>query len=821
MPRIGSITAFSTFITRSIAAGGFRLRHTLDNPDVAGGRPQDYFGFSVATSDNYYIVGALQEDFPGGFGSGKAYIFDAGTGTLLHTLNNPNPYGTEANDNFGHAVGITDTYAIVGAYPEDDAGGTSSGKAYIFNSVTGALVHTLDNPNAYNTSANDYFGDSVAISGNYAIVGAQLEDDAGGTSSGKAYIFNVSTGALVHTLDNPNAYNTSTNDQFSISVAISSNYAIVGAPLEDDAGGSVAGKAYVFNVSTGALVYTLNNPNAYGSSGGDRFGQAVGITDTYAIVGAFGEGDTGGTSSGKAYIFNASTGALLHTLNNPNAYGTSFNDDFGASVAISGNYAIVGAYEEDDANDNGSGKAYIFNASTGGLLYTLNNPNAYPDTTGQIQGDQFGYSVGISANYALVGAYFEDEPYGGTDSGKAYSFNVSTGALAHTMDNPNAYGGSLNDFFGYSVATSGYYAIVGAYQEDDSNTSSGKAYIFNNVTGALVHILDNPNAYNTTSNDNFGYSVGISANYAIVSAYLEDDAGGTSSGKAYIFNVSTGALVHTLNNPNAYGTSTGDTFGHAVAITDTYAIVTADSEDDASGTSSGKAYIFNTATGALVHTINNPNPVGTSASDFFGNSVAISGSYAIVGAYQENDTGDSSGKAYIYNVSTGNLVHTLNNPNAYNTSTNDRFGVSVGITDTYSIVGAYLEDDAGGTSSGKAYIFNTATGALIHTLNNPNAYNTSASDTFGDKVGITDTYAIVGAPQEDDAGGSASGKAYIFNVSTGALVHTLDNPNAFDTTAVDRFGDAVAITDNYAIVAAPLEDDAGGTSSGKAYIYIL
>ena len=90
----------------------------------------------------------------------------------------------------------------------------SSGKAYIFNVTSGALVHTLDNPNAYGTSSTDYFGFSVAISGNSAIVGAYQEDDAGGSSSGKVYIFNVTSGALVHTLDNPNAYGTSYDDRF-------------------------------------------------------------------------------------------------------------------------------------------------------------------------------------------------------------------------------------------------------------------------------------------------------------------------------------------------------------------------------------------------------------------------------------------------------------------------------------------------------------------------------------------------------------------------------------------------------------------------------
>jgi hypothetical protein len=117
---------------------------------------------------------------------------------------------------------------------------------------------------------------------------------------------------------------------------------------------------YIFNVSTGALLHTLDNPNPYGTSAGDRFGEVVGISGNYAIVGSQFEDDAGGTSSGKAYIFNVSTGALLQTIDNPNAYGTSADDNFAKSVAISGNYAIVGAYDEDDAGGTGSGKVYVY-----------------------------------------------------------------------------------------------------------------------------------------------------------------------------------------------------------------------------------------------------------------------------------------------------------------------------------------------------------------------------------------------------------------------------------------------------------------------------
>jgi len=107
----------------------------------------------------------------------------------LHTIDNPNPYGTSDGDWFGIRLSMSGNYAIATAYNEDDAGGTYSGKAYIFDVTTGTLLKTLDNPNAYGTSASDYFGQSVSISGNYAIVGTNLEDDAGGNSSGAAYIF--------------------------------------------------------------------------------------------------------------------------------------------------------------------------------------------------------------------------------------------------------------------------------------------------------------------------------------------------------------------------------------------------------------------------------------------------------------------------------------------------------------------------------------------------------------------------------------------------------------------------------------------------------
>jgi len=407
------------------------------------------------------------------------------------------------------------------------------------------------------------------------------------------------------TLDNPNAYGASTSDYFGSAVAVSGNYTIVGAYLEDDAGGSSSGKAYIFDTGTGALLHTLDNPNAYGGSSFDSFGYSVAISGNYAIVGAYQEDADGVSNGGKAYIFNVVDGSLLHTLSDP---FDATNDNFGWSVGISGNYAIVGAYRDGIVN---SGTAYIFDVATGSLLYTLNDPNAFSTA----EDDQFGYSVGISGNYAIVGAPYEDRP-DGLNSGTAYIYDISTFTTStisnanHELVNPNAYGTTAGDNFGNSVAISGRYAIVGAFGEDDaSGLSNGKAYIYdistfgaNTTISSSNYVLDNPNAYSTSQSDYFGHAVAISGNYAVVGAYLEDELGGTSSGKAYIYDISTfttstiSSSNYVLDNPNAYSTSANDRFGKSVAISGNYAIVGAELEDDAGGGDSGKAYIFRTNT---------------------------------------------------------------------------------------------------------------------------------------------------------------------------------------------------------------------------------
>lgn len=394
------------------------------------------------------------------------------------------------------------------------------------------------------------------------------------------------------------------------------------------------------------LKYTIDNPTAYGSSSGDNFGFAVAMSDTHIIVGARLEDDASGTSSGKAYIFDVTTGALIHTLNNPNPYGTGVNDYFGVSVAISGNYAIVGAHWEDIATKGSNGKAYIFDVITGALLYTLNNPD--PLTA------EFGIPVSISGEYALVSTRYSDDG-GFTASGKCYIYNVTTGELINTLLNPNAYGTPANDWFGYATAISGNRIIVSALGEDDtpSNEANGKAYIFDVTTGALIHTLNDPNIHpnKDAGGDQFGISVGISSKYAIVGAHYEDTLVASNSGKAYIFDVVTGYLLHVLDNTNGYGAPDGDSFAFSTAISDKFAIVGAYNDRSIDGSTSGSVHIYSSVTGAHIATFLDPNFYGVRTGDAFSQAVSTSGPFMAAGAYGERSAqGSASGVVHVFQL---------------------------------------------------------------------------------------------------------------------------------------------------------------------------
>ena len=367
-------------------------------------------------------------------------------------------------------------------------------------------------------------------------------------------------------------------------------------------------------------------------------------------------------------------------------------DEFGNSVSISGDYAIVGAYKDDD-NVTNSGSAYIFERN--GSSWTEVAKLKASDGAGF---KLFGKSVSISGNYAIVGSNDNDNAF---NSGSAYIFERNGDSWTEVAK-LKASDGASQDEFGNSVSISGDYVIVGAYYDDDNGIDSGSAYIFERNGSSWTEVAK-LKASDGAAGDTFGNSVSISGDYVIVGAYYDDD-GGESSGSAYIFerNSSNWAEVSKLNASEGLS---GDQFGNSVSISGDYAIVGAYRDDDDSGEDSGSAYIFEKNESSWTETAKlaiNDGAINDGA-ELFGSSVSISGDYAIVGSYWGDGNINGTGSAYLYEKN-GNSWTEVSKLNASDGHSEDTFGVGVSITGNHAIVGAVGDDDSGNWS-GSAYVF--------------------------------------------------------------------------------------------------------------------
>ncbi|WP_019990051.1 FG-GAP repeat protein [Rudanella lutea] len=335
-------------------------------------------------------------------------------------------------------------------------------------------------------AANDQFGLSVAISGDYAIVGA-LGDDVGSTiDQGSAYIF-VRTGNSWVQQAKLVASDGATNDYFGYSVAIAGDYALVGAYSDNVGINSGQGSDYVFMrsgdewIQQAKLTATDGAPN-------DEFGFSVSIAGDYAVIGASADDNGSNTNQGSAYVF-VRSGTTWSQQAKLTAGDGAINDFFGTSVAISGTYIVVGAPYGGGASSPSQGAAYVFLRS--GTTWSQQAKLTASDGTAD---DQFGVSVALAGDYALVGAYYDD-PGGLTEAGSAYVFirSGSTWTQQAKLTNSNPASGHL---FGFSVALSGNYALVSAYGENTFQGTS-TLFVRSGTTWSRVRKVTDSSPSNT------------------------------------------------------------------------------------------------------------------------------------------------------------------------------------------------------------------------------------------------------------------------------------------------------------------------------------
>ena len=379
--------------------------------------------------------------------------------------------------------------------------------------------------------AGDEFGTSVSIDGDFAVVGARL-GDGDEPDTGAAYVYQR-FGVTWAQIAKLTASDGAPDDSFGITVAIEDDTIIVGAVLADTAGGARAGRVYVFERPACGWVDMTETSKLTASDGAaeDWFGSGVAVSGNFAIIGAH-RNDEAGSESGAAYIFEREcqggdcAWTEFQKLTASNAEG---GEGFGYMLTIDGDFAIVGAWNADE-----TGNAYVFeyDGASWSEIFKLKDALEPRDLE---PGDHFGFGVFLNGDVAIVSASRTNLD-GFNDAGSAYVFERSNSTwtkVAHlTASNPVD---SAEFGNGAAVWIGPEFAAVGAAR---NGASAGSVYIFRRPPDGWVDMNEDEELMVSppTESDGFGHAVAGQDGTLIVGSRLKDDYG-VDAGAAYVFAV--------------------------------------------------------------------------------------------------------------------------------------------------------------------------------------------------------------------------------------------------------------------------------------------
>jgi FG-GAP repeat protein/putative Ig domain-containing protein len=762
--------------------------------EAADGAAEDYFGAAVAISGNTAIVGAPRNDINGDADQGAAYIFVRSGGTWTQEDKLKAPTGA-AGDFFGGSVAISGDTAIVGAYLNDIDGidFANQGSVYIFTRSAGVWTQQ-DKLTASDGAANDLFGFSVAIEGDTAIIGAHLADVGVNVNQGAAYVFTRS-GGVWSELQKLTAPDGAAGDLFGMSVALDAETAVIGAGGKLVRGDADAGAAYVFTLSGGMWVgIQILLPDIRGA--GDFFGAAVALSGDTVLIGSWGDDIGANTNQGSAVVF-ARSGGMWSQQQKLTAADGADGDNFGLSVALSGDTAVIGA-TGDDINGADQGSAYIFSRSGA----TWSQQPRLLDTLGG-KDDKFGVPVAISGDTVLIGASFDDID-GNANQGSASVFVIRQG-LAEQQKLTAAYG-AANDYFGDPVAICGDTVVVGASNNEiGGNYAQGSVNVFVRGGATWTH-QQRLTADDGAAWDTFGASVAISGDTVIVGAVWASPGGNFEQGAAYVF-TRNGATWTQQQKLTASDGAAGDYFG-VVAVSGDTAVIGAPGQDIGGNLYQGAAYVF-TRSGATWTQQQKLTASDGAAYEYFGSSVAISGDTVLIGAAWDDIGGNADqGSAYVFTRS-GATWTQQEKLTASDGAAGDYFGV-VAISGDTVLIGAPFDDTGGNTGQGSAYVFERS-GATWTQQQRLTASDGASNDRFGISVAISGDTVVVGAGGSQEA-------AYVFERG-GETWTERQILTASDGAAYDDFASSVAISGDTVVVGAHLADVGANEEQGAAYVF--
>lgn len=592
---------------------------------VPGLPPGARFGAALAAAPGTVVVGAPGFVRDGVPAAGRAFVFDAATGTLLHVLERPG--GAVADDRFGAAVAIAGGRVLVGAPATDDR----PGHAFLFELATGAVLALAPAARV----AADEFGAAVAFAGDDAIVGAPGARGGAGAASRFA-----PDGVLLDTLDRGGGL---PGDRYGAALAFAGETLFVGAP-GDAAQAAAAGAVYPWDLGAEPPVLeddlVVRKPRA---DAGDLLGAALASDGERLFAGAPGD-DSGAADGGAALVFR---GVALEAVFRQRLD----SDAFGAATTAFDGELAVGSPE----SRAGAGSVSLLDRETGSSSRTFINPGA--------EGARFGYAVAALGEEIVVGAPFQDGP-AGSRVGAVYVF-APDGSVRLSLQPPTPVPG---DQFGFAVATAGEGILVGA--PATGVRDSGVVHLFDGATGRRRVTFRKPIP---ATGDFFGAAVAGEGTQVLVGAPFDGEGGG-----AYLFQRDSAVLDAVLRSPMI---DADDLFGAAGALAERWVVIGAPLAD-LGAPESGCVHVFDRAAGTLVATLGNPTP---DAGDHFGAAVAALGDRVLVGAPADDAGAPDTGAVHLFDVATGALLQTLRNPPQ---TAWDRFGFSVALTPAGPLVGS-------------------------------------------------------------------------------------------------------------------------------------
>ncbi len=677
------------------------------------------------------------------------------------------------NNYMGNSAAVQGQTAIIGAYGDN----SGQGSAYIFmrneNGADdwGEVVKLT----AFDGSTSDSFGWAVAIDGHTAVVGAPADDTGTAVNQGGAYIFERNTGGsnnwgIVKKLA---ASDGTTNDLLGGDVAISGDTIVLGAQGADIGANNEQGAAYVFERNCGGS----NNWGqvakiaATNGAAGDEFGLDVDIDKDHIIVGTWLYND----GPGAAYIFERNTGGIDNwgQVAGLTASDGATGDNFGASVTINGDFAAVGAPDTDIGGNTNQGSVYIFARNVGGAnawgeVKKITAEDGRPF-------DSFGERFSLSMDRSKILAGSPDAEIGlNSGQGAAYLFERNHGGMDNwgQVCEISSTDGATGNNFGKAVAMEGDTAIAGAWRTTiGSNANQGAAYVFHLQNNKWIN-KTRAVASDGTAGEYFGIWADIDGD-TFVSGVRNDNIGtNIQQGSVYIFERNLGGAENWGQAGKLISTNYEPymNMGRSVAISRDTVIAGAYFANIGANVQQGAAFIFERNFGGS----NNWGQVKKliasdgAPSANAGRGVAIDGDTVVMSGHRQDA---ETGAAYIFERNTGgsNNWGQVKKLTASDGVSGDNLGWGVGINSDTVVAGAYGADIGAYPDAGAAYVFKRNAGGS----NNWGQVKKLESSTpqsyahFGSMAAIDNDIIVVGASYEDVGANANQGAAYVFERNRG------------------------------------------------------